>query len=81
MIKNSILLLLFATVSIASFAQTSKKTGKKQGSLPSLCNCLTAKGGNPSMDIPKGCKQVIYNRYGTTRPSMEQMRSDYYGCQ
>ena len=72
---------IFSSISIVSFAQTKKTGASKKTSLPTLCQCLTAKGGNPSMDKPKGCKEVILSRYGTTRPSMAQMRNDYYNCQ
>jgi hypothetical protein len=47
---------------------------------PTLCECLTAPGGDPSNDKPSGCKDVIEERYGTTTPSTEQMESDYYEC-
>jgi hypothetical protein len=47
---------------------------------PTLCECLTAPGGDPSNDKPSGCKDVIEGRYGTTTPSTEQMESDYYEC-
>jgi hypothetical protein len=47
---------------------------------PTLCDCLTAPGGDPANDNPSGCKKVFEDRYGTTSPSTEQMESDYYEC-
>ena len=49
-------------------------------SAPTLCECLTAPGGDPTNDKPSGCKDVIEERYGTTTPSVEKMESDYYSC-
>lgn len=45
------------------------------GGSPSLCKCLTSPG-----DLPSGCSQVFKKQYGTSDPSIEQMRSDYYKC-
>jgi len=49
-------------------------------SAPTLCDCLTAPGGDPSNDKPSGCKKVFEDRYGTSNPSTEAMESDYYNC-
>lgn len=49
-------------------------------SAPTLCDCLTAPGGDPANDNPSGCKKVFEDRYGTSTPSTEQMESDYYDC-
>ena len=49
-------------------------------SAPTLCECLTAPGGDPSNDKPSGCKKVFEDRYGTASPSSEQMENDYYEC-
>ena len=48
--------------------------------IPTLCDCLKAKGGNPSKDIPRGCKNVMLNQYGTTEPTHDQMKEEYYNC-
>lgn len=45
------------------------------GSPPSLCNCLTTGG-----DLPSGCEQVFKDNYGTTDPSLNQMKNDYNNC-
>ena len=61
--------LLFTTITIFSlclFSCVSK---------PSLCECLTTGG-----DLPSGCEQVFKDKYGTTDPSISQMRNDYYKC-
>ena len=79
--KNIALTFFFTIFSILAFSLTKNKDVKKSVSSPTLCQCLTAPGGNPSMDKPKGCKQVILKRYGTTKPSMAQMKKDYYNCQ
>lgn len=42
---------------------------------PTLCECLTTGG-----DLPTGCEKVFINRYGTSDPSTDQMRGDYYNC-
>ena len=42
---------------------------------PSLCECLTTQG-----DLPSGCDEVFKDRYGTTNPSTQQMKNDYYNC-
>ena len=43
--------------------------------IPSLCDCLKTKG-----DLPEGCNKVFVNRYGTSKPSTDQMKEDYYNC-
>jgi len=48
--------------------------------IPTLCYCLKAPGGNASKDIPRGCKNVIVNQYGTAKPTLDQMRADYNDC-
>jgi hypothetical protein len=48
--------------------------------IPTLCDCLKAPGGNASKDIPRGCKNVIMNQYGTAKPTLDQMRADYNAC-
>jgi hypothetical protein len=47
---------------------------------PTLCDCLTAPGGDPSKDKPSGCKKVFEDRYGTTDPHLSVMKDDYYKC-
>ena len=42
---------------------------------PSLCDCLTTSG-----DLPSGCEQVFKDNYGTTDPSLNQMKNDYNNC-
>lgn len=67
--KKSIV--VFATVILSLLASCSA---------PTLCECLTAPGGDPANDNPSGCKKVFEDRYGTASPSTEQMESDYYDC-
>jgi len=43
-------------------------------------HCLKAPGGNASKDIHRGCKNVIMNQYGSTKPTFNQMRADYNDC-
>jgi len=45
------------------------------GGTPSLCDCLTTGG-----DLPSGCEQVFKDNYGTTDPSLIQMKNDYNNC-
>ena len=45
------------------------------GGSPTLCDCLTTGG-----DLPNGCEQVFKDNYGTTDPSLDQMRDDYNAC-
>ena len=45
------------------------------GSSPSLCDCLTTGG-----DLPSGCEQIFKDNYGTTDPSLNQMKNDYNNC-
>lgn len=45
------------------------------GGTPSLCDCLTTGG-----DLPSGCEQVFKDNYGTTNPSLIQMKNDYNNC-
>jgi hypothetical protein len=45
------------------------------GSPPTLCDCLTTGG-----DLPSGCEQVFKDNYGTTDPSLKQMKNDYNNC-
>ena len=40
------------------------------GGSPTLCDCLTTGG-----DLPNGCEQVFKDNYGTTDPSLDQMRN------
>lgn len=48
--------------------------------IPTLCDCLKAAGGNPSKGLPRGCKNLIMNQYGTAKPTLDQMRQDYNDC-
>jgi hypothetical protein len=82
--KNA-LIISFLLISTGLFTQSknllpAKKPQTKITAAPTLCQCLTAPGGNPSQDKPKGCKEVIRKRYGTVKPTLNQMRADYYRC-
>jgi len=74
-IKNTLTMVVNGNVYKKSNSDSNKKLD-----LPSLCKCLTYRGGDPTQDIPKGCRTVILNQYGTTRPSLQQMQADYYRC-
>ena len=43
---------------------------------PRLCDCLK----NSKYASDSRCKTTFKNRYGTTDPSMDQMRNDYNNC-
>lgn len=47
---------------------------------PTLCECLTIpEYSNPGSKYEQ-CKDVFRDKYGTSDPSVDQMRSDYYNC-
>lgn len=48
---------------------------KRGVTTPTLCDCLTTGG-----DLPSGCREVFKDNYGTSYPSTDQMRNDYYNC-
>jgi hypothetical protein len=74
-IKQKKIMKKFALILISGFALILGSC-----SSPTLCDCLTAPGGDPANDNPSGCKKVFEDRYGTASPSSEQMENDYYEC-
>ena len=57
----------------------SKLVGKEKNNTESIK--ITTPGGSFKKDIPRGCKDLIINQYGTVSPTHEQMKEDYYNCQ
>jgi hypothetical protein len=64
----TILILFFISFSFTSCSSCSSEP-------PTLCDCLTTKG-----DLPSGCDKVLKDRYRTSDPSLDQMRTDYKNC-
>lgn len=71
--KTTLSLFLIAIFSIAFIGSSS--------SAPSICDCLTnPEYANYGDSKYEQCQEVFLERYGTSDPSTDTMRSDYYAC-
>ena len=66
--------ILASVMAFGFFASCSSKT-------PTLCDCLTdSKYAQYGDSNYKKCQEVFKDHYGTSDPSLDQMRDDYNEC-